>query len=324
MADTFHGPIAWNLSQDKEGHRDYVFKFRLETDSIDNGPYSILNSAALPFAIGDPWNLATLGVGSNDNDSYALCLPQFDVEPDPQQENEKGFFWICTNYFSTRPLNRCQDNAVENPLDEPDRISGSFVKYTIEADEDRNGKAIVNSAHEKIRGSAVEFDANRPTVVIEQNVADLELDVFSEMIDTLNDATLWGLDARKIKLSNVPWSRKLYGTCTYYFTRRLEFDINYDTFDREIIDEGSKCLQGNWVKAGGIWTWVNAAGVDKTRPTDFQQMIDPNLRPTRGLLDGNGNPLTGLAPNPVQIPTSPVEYYEESNFLLLDVPTSFV
>lgn len=32
----------------------------------------------------------------------------------------------------------------------------------------------------------------------------------------------------------------------YYYTRRMEFDIDSNTFDRKVLDEGTKCLEGSW------------------------------------------------------------------------------
>src|SRR5690606_22693106 len=99
---------------------------------------------------------------------------------------------------------------------------------------DRYGNPIKSSSHEQFRGSNVEFDANRPTVWVDQNVSSLGLATFASMIDCVNDRPLWGLPKRRIKLSNVTWERKMYGTCRFYYTRKLEFDIRYDGFDRRL------------------------------------------------------------------------------------------
>jgi len=126
------------------------------------------------------------------------------------------------------------------------------------------------------------------------------------MVDTLNDRPLWGLEARKIKLSNVSWERLLYGTCTFYYKVTYEFDIRMDDdgFDRKLIDEGTKEL-----KPGG----------DPNDPRDFQVYKDGNGENTRVLLDGAGKALTAEA-DPFEID---LKYYKESNFGLLGLPTSF-
>jgi hypothetical protein len=135
---------------------------------------------------------------------------------------------------------------------EPQKISGTFAKYTKEAVFDRNGNAIVTSSWERMKGPEVEFDHNRPAVRVEQNVVALDLATVAPMIDTVNDATLWGLAERTIKLTNFAWERKLYGSCNFYYTRVFDFDIDYNTWDRNLLDEGTKCLNGEWGPVGGI------------------------------------------------------------------------
>ena len=286
--------IEWSLTRDDDGHRTYKIKWLVEAASPNEGPASIANATGLP-AIGSTWAFAS------DVDAWAFCWPNLKVAP--VLTKEKSGYWTVENTFTTKPLNRCQDTAIENPLNEPDRISGSFVKYTREATEDKDGNPIVNSAHEQYRGAAVEIDMNRPTVTIEKNLSSRPLSTFAPMIDTLNDATLWGLPTQCIKLSNVSWTRNLYGTCTYYYTVSYEFDVRYDTFDKQILDEG---------------TMVLAEGGNVNNPEDFIKYKDLNGENSRVILDGAGQPWDGTG--------SPyyhdVKFYSVSNFLSLGIPSS--
>jgi hypothetical protein len=233
------------------------------------------------------------------------------------REDQPGYWWLVSQQFSTRPRTRCQDESIEDPLLEPDDISGTFVKYLEEKMKDKDGNPILTSSHELVRGPQVEFDSNRPTVRISQNVASLGLSTFTEMVDTVNDATLWGLEKRKIKLSNVSWERLLYGTCDYYYKRAFDFDINFKTFDRDVVDQGTKAL-GYWYvnEVTGINEWVTAG--DANDPKDFNRYQDKHGNYTTVLLNGSGAPLSSGA-DPV---TFEVAYYEESNFEELGIPTS--
>lgn len=287
------GRLDWSMSRDKEGHRTYKVKWLVQSHSVFDGPAHALVASGLP-AIGSSWSQG------NDYDGWARCYPT--MQCNYVSRNERGMFWEVEQTFSTKPLTRCQDTSIENPLQEPDRISGSFVKYTREIEKDKDGDAIKSSSHERIRGSMVEFDANRPTVTIEKNVLVLPLSTIAEMVDTVNDASMWGLEARKVKLSNVSWSRELYGTCTFYYTVSYEFDCNYDTFDRKVWDEGTRVL---------------TKGGNKDNVKDFELYKDINGENTRVFLDGNGNAL-GDGEDPVEID---IEYYEESNFTTLGIPT---
>ena len=203
------GPRTWGGDRDEEGHRTYRVEHLVETDNHLDGPQIVMNTPGLPV-IGSFWSFG------NDIDSWAFCYPDMKVTILKEKEGDKNFHWRVGQKFSTRPLKRCQDETVEDPLLEPQKISGNFVKYTKEASQDRFGNMIKNSAHEIYRGPQVEFDHNRPTVRVEQNEPLLGLETFTEMVDTVNDTTLWGLTKRKIKLSDVSWERKVHGVCDFY------------------------------------------------------------------------------------------------------------
>lgn len=317
MTMTLKGRIDWSMQRDKEGHRDYTIRWYCVSDDPLDGPERAFFTPGLP-AIGSAWSFG------NDSDAWAFCWPTTRVTPVNTKEPQTQ--WIVEQLFSTRPLSRCQDTSIEDPLSEPDRIGGSFVKYTKEVTKDRNGAALKSSSHEMLRGPIVEFDHNRPTVSIEKNLVTLPLATFAPMVDTVNDAVLWGLPARTIKLSNVSWQRKLYGTCTFYYVVSYEFDVDYSTFDRIAMDEGVKCLAGHTAvdEAGD---GLDPDGIDpdtgaayKLNPKRFVVYKDINGENTRCLLDGDGVPLKdGASPHEIDI-----EYYTESNFLTLGIPSSLV
>jgi len=227
---------------------------------------------------------------------------------------------MVTSTFTTIPMKRCNTTSIDNPLSEPDKISGGFVKYTKEVVEDKDGEKIKSSSHEMYHGPAVEFNHNRPTIKIQQNVSSLGLATFAPMIDTVNDATLWGLAARSIKLSNVSWERLLHGVCTFYYTRTFEFDVDYSTFDREVADEGNKCIRGKWNKEKTAW--VPHALANPDNPLHFQRFQDPNGNNARVLLDGHGAPLDVDGTATTGDLTVDIVYYQESNFLTLGIPAS--
>lgn len=316
MAGTLRGPIDWSLSRDQEGHRDYSVKWHVTTDDVDDGPRTVLNTPGLP-AIGATWAMG------NDADNWAFCWPEVKITP-KYTPNEPHVDWVVEQKFSTRPLKRCQDDPIENPLDEPPKISGGFSKFTEEATQDKDGNPILNSAHERIRGALVEFDSNRPTVSISMNLASLPLASFSSMINTVNDATLWGMGPRKVKLSNVSWSRQLYGTCNFYFTVTYEFEVNDKTFDRVAADEGSKVLVGHEPGSQNTPLDPDAADPDmagftfKDNPKRFVVYKEVKGERTNIPLDGKGRPaIDGRAQGEITI-----QKYEESNLLLLGIPVS--
>ena len=322
---TLNGPRTWELSRDQDGHRDYRVVHLVKDDLQGSipGPNTILNNPGIPL-IGDPWVFGT------DLDIWATCRPEARVAAHEQNEQGRIVVYRIEQVFSTRPFPRCQDVNIDDPLLEPPKVSGSFVKYTQEVTRNKDGNPIKTSSHELVRGPQVEFDFNRPTVRIEQNVADLELDVFSQMVDTVNDTTLWGLPARTIKLSNAPWERRYRGICEIYYTRIFEFDIDYNTFDRVVVDEGTKCLRGKWKNYGTAanpnWLWDAEPGANPNNIKDFIQYKDKNGENSRVLLDGQGLPFDGTVAGTGtgtggSVGTINIQFYPESNFLLLGIPT---
>lgn len=272
MSATVKDLQSWSMTSDEEGYRKYAAKWMVLTDSHFDGPATVLNAAGLP-AVGTYWAFG------NDLDPWAFCTPELTIQP--FYEGERCAQWYVEQIFTNKPRKRCQDSAIENPLSEPPDISGSFLKYTREAYADRFGDLLLNSSRELMKGSAVEVDANFPTVSIRINQASIGLATYAAMVDGVNDSDLWGLGPRMVKLENVSWSRKLYGTCFYYYTLNYEFKINFATFDKKLVDQGSRILM-----AGG------AAG----NQDDYKKKKDKTGEPMAVLLDGSGNLLPAGAP----------------------------
>jgi hypothetical protein len=284
---------SWTLTCDEEGYRKYTAKWMVLTSSPFDGPATVINAAGLP-AVGTYWAFG------NDSDPWAFCTPECNIQP--FYEGERCSQWYVEQYFTNKPRKRCQDSAIENPLREPPDISGSFLKYTREAYADRFGDLLLNSSRELMRGSAVEVDANFPTVSIRMNQASIGLATYAAMVDGVNDSPLWGLMPRMVKLENVTWSRKLYGTCSYYYTLGYEFKINFATFDKLLVDQGSRILM-----SGGT------AG----KQDDYKKNKDKTGEPMAVLLDGSGGLLPAGAPPYIFTK----QMYPLVNMLTLGIPS---
>lgn len=294
--------VDWSLQRDEEGHRTYEITFQVETSDTLDGPQTVLTAPGLPLP-GASWAYG------NDDDPWAFVYPTARVRP-RYTPNEPHTLWLAEFTFSTKPLKRCQDSTIENPLDEPPKLSGSFVKYTKQIQYDRFGNLLLSSSREPISGQETEFDDNRPTVRISMNEPDLPLALIADYVDKVNDSTLWGLGARRIKLSNVSWTRQLYGVCNFYFTIDYEFDVNFATFDKVAADLGFRYLA-----AGANLT-------DPETPGKWEQVADAkgNRETKPVFLDGAGN----RAANPAAAGSILVSHYEGRNLLNLGIPASLV
>jgi hypothetical protein len=290
MAATVTGPIEWSGKKDSEGHTDFNVTFLVKTDSVEDGPRVVMDAEGL-YAVGSSYVLG------NDTDIWAFCWPDMDVSKH-FVANEPDLWWKVSQKFSTKPLS--ESSSFDDPLTQPPRTSGSFIKFTKQITRDKDGAKIASSSHELYNW---EVDDNRPTVKISLTLASLPLTTYADMVDSVNSSTLWGLPARCVKLANVSWQRHQHQSLGYYYTVDYDFEINYFTFDFYTWDHGTKKL-----KAGGT----------ATDPTHYDVNTDRLGNVTPLLLNGSGAPLT--------TGTAPVEqifkYYKERNFLLLGIPSS--
>jgi hypothetical protein len=321
MSATSLGPIGWGLKRDEEGHRTYKIGFKVQSTSVLDGPLVILGAAGLPVT-GSTWSIG------NDSDPWAFCYPTASVEKIDNEE-EIGYHWRVDKIFSTKPLKRCQTDTIENPLDEPMKLSGSFVSFMKQAQKDRFGKLILSSSHEHING--LERPTGRHNVIVEQNVLNLDMPTVTAIENHLNDAPLWGLPKRKILFARWSWERLLYGTCTFYYKRRMEFEVRNapdDPFDLEdVADMGYRRLKGQYenvyVTVPPSMVWVTDPNADKDNPDDFVTITDlqGNPTPTPVMLDNNGRVNLDPVNNPSFRPK--IEILLEANLLALGIPTSF-
>lgn len=283
MAAFLNGPKTWSASVDEDGHRTYKVLWKLRTELFGEGPATVMDCPDLPVP-GDIWDL------DSDLDPWAWCRRTMVVSP--VIEGEPNLDWTVEQTFSTKPLGHCQDDIIDDPLNYPDKISGSFRTLSEEAYTDRFFRRIMNSAHEQLRGPKVEFDRGFPGVRVEQNRRDVEFDLLSELIHTVNDDVLWGFPARCVKLSRISWECLYTAHCEPYVKRVLEFDIDPKTWDRDVWDEATAVLRGRWSADGGEWiiATINGKPADPNNPKHFQQFKDPLSEPKSVILNGFGLP----------------------------------
>lgn len=297
MSATIVGELDVKLTRDDNGHRDYEVTWDVETSDTDDGPQVILAALDTFSPVGSTWNFG------NDADLWAFATPFAEITPVQLNSGDPTTKWTATQKFTTRPIKRCQTDPVEDPLLEPYKISGGFNSITREATKDKDGAALVYPNFERIKGALVEDEVGYPTIKIDLNLATLPLSTYTLMIKRVNDTTLWGLPPRTIRLYDVTWSRNLYGVCYYYYTVSYSFEIDLDTFDRDILAEG---------------TMILAPGGNPNNPLDFIKYKDGQDENATTLINANGEAITNVADAYYVKP----KIKKEANFLLLGIPSS--
>lgn len=288
-------PCYLEGERDAEGHRTYQVRWKVET-TAGEGPAAAMQCAGLPL----PGRLYLI---NQDVDIWAFCTLKTTVKPHGV-EDELPKYWIVEQEFTTRPpkgtdgtasggAGSCRDQQITDPLLEPQKMSGSFLKFTEEAAFDRFGNRILTSSWEPIRGPQVEFESSFHQIVIEQNVIDLQLAMCDAMKDCVNATPLWGASPRMVRLANFDWEMKTHGLCYKYFTRRFTFEVNVLGFDRDVLDEGKKCLRGRWdtdPTSGTYRQYTVDSGMNHYNPSHFDKFIDFNGNVSDVILDGAGKP----------------------------------
>lgn len=289
------GPINKAGSGTDEGHREYLYTYRIKTTSVYDGPQVVLNATGLP-SIGTYLNIG------NDVDAWAFRTPYFAIRA--LTPGEGGYYWEVDHKYSTYPNNRCNSASFEDPMDEPDRVSGSFVNDRKEAWFDKDGRALLNSAKQVIRGDVVERDFHKATVKIEKNILSLPLSDYTELMNKVNDSTMWGLPPRCIKLSGVSFDKRYYGTCNSYYVVSYDFSIDFNTFDRTALDFG---------------TTARVPGGDPGNPQHSAQVKDlTDSHPGGVILKSDGTMWDGTG----SVSVINIALYEEADLFVLGLPTS--
>jgi hypothetical protein len=331
------GLTTLSLSVDQDSYRTFTAKYKVAVTGPADGPAAALECPGVP-QVGELFSF-----GSYFPDDWVFVLPTASVEPYGQRnDDEPILMWMVSVTLSNKPLKRCQDNRIENPLLEPTKINGGVSGINKEVTQDRNGYALITSAGDRLRGPEVEFDHNHSTISIEYNSPTLGLATNTAYVNTVNHSTIWGISSRQLKCRQFSWERKFYGTCTVYWTLKFEFEADTSTtehgggyigWDREVIDKGPSCLIGEWNNTGTAaapnWTWVDKSGGltcgittdgmgnEYVKPPPMNMVMqykDPNGENSEAMLDGGAKPLTSMAAldHPTWLPI--IRYYQESDF----------
>jgi hypothetical protein len=221
-ANAVSAPYDWSKESTEEGDEIYTLKWKVETTAVADGPDVAWTAPGLPYPG------ASLNVGNTVN-PWAFFQGKGSAKLLKQDVNRK--WWDLTTVFNTKPITRCSQSKVDDPLLEPHRVRGSFTQVMEEAIKDNSGNVIENSVKQRFTGPQVQRPKSYPTVELEMNVAWINLAWMAEYADSVNNNVQWGQPIRTIKCTVGPWERVLYGSCYYYFVVRFTFELRYETWD---------------------------------------------------------------------------------------------
>jgi hypothetical protein len=300
MAIILHGgPRTLSGKLGTDGHREYRVLFLLQA-TAGEGPAAILATDVIPGP-GIFWDI------DGDVDAWAWFTGERDAKAHDEKEGDPIRWWAVECVASTLPPSKSPE-PVGNPLLEPPKITITFASTNEEATRDRFGRPLTFSSWEQIRGKQVEFPEGTVSVKITQNVATFDLAAHALSNQAVNMFPMWGMPRRTIKLGGVTRSEaKYYGAGLSYYERSLDFEARYGGWDRDILDEGTLVLRGDWKAVGGSgsgsgsgsgtgeWEWVlkpspSGKMPDPNNPRDFIRATDTNSNPRKIILNGHGTP----------------------------------
>lgn len=300
MVATAARPITSSVGWDKDWNRTYTSVYEVITTDVQDGPITAVQASGIP-AYRSPYSWG------NDSDPWAFCS---EVDAQIRSVEETSKLWTVTVTHTTRPQFRCADTQIENPLDEPLKLSGSFVQFQRPTQVDKDGNPIVNSVDEPFV-PAIERDDSHDTLNVEFNSPTIDLQLRAEFRDAINSQGLWGLLRWTVKLTQWDWAIAYYGTCNAYVINRMTFLIKYGTG-----------VDSTWIKEvldAGFRHKINCAvGLDPALRMKTNTDAQDNQIHQPMPLDGSGNPISiACGDAPVYLSW---HLYNEKNFADLGLP----
>lgn len=357
-----------SFDMDREGYRTYQVEYLVRSDSFDDGPAGILDASGLP-AYGDSYvdNSGTVDSWATCKLDTSIKLSQerkgergiwwdvtktFTNKPDGKR---------CKALQIDNPLNVTPEVSMSfvryTEEATADKDGNPIVNSAYEQIRGQNNEWDMCRAQVKVvqNVSDPQLDALLQMVDTVNSVTLWP----TTLLPGTGSYAHNGFPPRTVKLSEAPVEWLYTEDCSPYYRRTLTFDIRYrakvgittvfgvgsgtslteqlvkdveyDTFDRYVADEGTKALRGTWNYITNTYT-VDATA-DPTKPQDFKRMVDKRGNPMRVMLDGHGHPAdtvllpaSGTAAGTVHpIGKILIQYYGQSDFTLLSkFPVSLI
>lgn len=218
---------------DDEGHQSYDVVYHVRTNDPEDGPYVAINASGVA-RWGDSY------IYGNESNQFAFCRR---LTADYVDWPNDRLNYHVSAYYTTKPFggysgSRGGDvsstSLFQSPLDEPWKISGSYIRLTRITDRDKDGKAMTTSAHEP---KVAEVPDGHDTLRLEGPSATLSLATRAQAMFHVNSATIWGLTARQLLMTKWDYDVRYYGTQSYIHNS-MEFEINYAGWNETYIDAG--------------------------------------------------------------------------------------
>lgn len=213
---------------DADGNENYTCNWDVFINDPDESVDAISSAAGI-LLFGD-----SLNYGNTINPN-AICSGGGVSDVEKDNTNLKR---VVTKTFTTKTGGRARsgNNVVTQPVLEPWKASGSFATGTRTTGIDKDGFPIYTSGLEQ---KYFEVPDGYDTLKLEGPSPTMSLPQRAQAVIHCNSATIWGLTARQVFLSQWQWEQLFHGNSQYFY-HRMEFWIKYEGWNEIWLNQGTQ------------------------------------------------------------------------------------
>lgn len=162
---------------------------------------------------------------------------------DPSSGDIRTLWTITITYDSKPTNNQKQQSPREDPTTEEPICRGGFQMFKRGVWRDRKDDPIVNAFGDPYDPPA-EIDSALDTVSISVNTKKINLVQRANAIGKVNSNTMWGLEKRRVKLTQWNWQKLWAGKNFPYVKNDFEFEISFVEHPKTYVAKGPKGVKG--------------------------------------------------------------------------------
>ena len=212
-------------SRDVKGIEVYTQLWRVETNDPLDGPQVVVNHTELP-------ELFSQYTSGNDSKSTALL-----VSKKPREEGDSRVSWIVTCEYRTDAIGQ---EYASSPLNDPPKFSTNFDQFsTIARQCYDNGQRLINSV-DQVFTPPPEVDQSRMVYTVRKNESYLNLPLWIDMIDSVNQQAWKGCAPRTVKCKSIVGGEVETRNGVDFIPVTYEFHLNDLTWDLRVLNQGTR------------------------------------------------------------------------------------
>ena len=196
--------------------------------------------------------------------------------------------WTIRITFDSKPTNnQKQQSERKNPVDEEPTVRGGFSLFKRGVWRDKDDKPIVNAFGDPYDPPA-EIDGAFDTVSISFNTKSIHLLQRADAIGKVNKNIMWGLEKRRVKMTQWNWQKLWAGKDYAYIKNDIEFEISFVEHPKQYVAKGPKKVRGYYTTLpnSGERYWIKPDNKELKNVGKFA--VADEVQQTKGKLEKDG------------------------------------